>query len=92
MKTYTVVGAAPVVIDGRGVRPGETVTADLTPEQEAFFFTIGALAVVTDTPAAPLVIPPEPVVSETPVTLPIIPPAPAGMPRKPRTSSAAQEE
>jgi hypothetical protein len=57
MKTYTVVGQSPVVIDGRDVCPGETVTADIAPEQEAFFLTIGALAVVDEPAVAPEPIP-----------------------------------
>ena len=50
MRTYLVVGAAPVCIDGRDVKPGETVTATLAPEHEAFYFEVGALAIV-DEPA-----------------------------------------
>jgi hypothetical protein len=53
MKTYAVVGQSPVVIDGRDVRPGDLVTAELPPEQEAFFVAIGALAVVASEPSTP---------------------------------------
>lgn len=48
MKTYTVVGSAPLLLEGRDVVPGTTVTLTLEPAHEAFLLEIGALVIVPE--------------------------------------------
>ena len=43
LKTYKHVGTQPIDVDGKDVAPGAVFTADLAPEQEAFYLKIGAI-------------------------------------------------
>lgn len=43
MKHYRIVGAAPIVVAGVEVKPGETIRAAFTADEERFLRAIGAI-------------------------------------------------
>ena len=54
---YEVIGAAPVVLDGRSVAPGVITTAELDAALEAFLLRLGALRIVDPATESELILP-----------------------------------